>query len=260
MSADKTTAGDEDDKERFEILTETIAASHRNQEALSLTEIARRNLATTRERSDKRFNPHDGERNSWQLHETAEAFLQRAPPRTASGEEYGPWLWVFNPFAGNPKKSVRIASFKEEAGSALDEFLKAKESLEKSMAGRSASAITKKISPRRKEAEQAILQVATKHGVTSGKWMLFLLPEDIDEYWKAVVEGTITGDLGTSAKVATDEGQGDRMPRLICIYTKNFADVEDVRRVVLELNRRGLVKNIYYKSGTSPSEPSTLVR
>ncbi len=48
--------------------------------------------------------------------------------------------------------------------------------------------------------------------------MLFPSLGDVTRVWKAVVGALVDGRLGSTAKVATDEGtQGDR---LICIYTK----------------------------------------
>jgi len=52
-----------------------------------------------------------------------------------------------------------------------------------------------------------------------------------------------------SIEVATDEGD-DRKVRLICIYTKDFSDMQDVGRVVRKMRDLGLIetrKAIYYK-------------
>jgi hypothetical protein len=79
--------------------------------------------------------------------------------------------------------------------------------------------------------------------------MLFPNMQDLTRVWKMVVEGIINNRLGSAAKVATD--QGDGKDRLICIYTKDFGDVNDVLRVLQELNCMGLVgfgRGIYYKA------------
>lgn len=79
--------------------------------------------------------------------------------------------------------------------------------------------------------------------------MLFPAAEDLTRVWREVVEGTINNRLGSAAKVATDQGRKDR--RLICVYTKDFRDIEDVRRVLKELVAQGLVdsgRGIYYKA------------
>ena len=84
------------------------------------------------------------------------------------------------------------------------------------------AALTRKLNPMRKELEKSILDVARETGVTSGKWMLFPTVDRVDE------------------------------SRLICVYTHDFGDVEDVKRVVSKLVDIGLVgkgpRSVYYKS------------
>jgi hypothetical protein len=66
--------------------------------------------------------------------------------------------------------------------------------------------------------------------------MLFPKPSELaDTWWMTVAEGTINNRLGSAAKVATS---GEPV---ICIYTKDFRDVDDVRRVLGELAAMGLV-------------------
>ena len=59
------------------------------------------------------------------------------------------------------------------------------------------------------------------------------------------------GRLGPSAKVSTGEDQRNPdSPPVICVYTRDFTDVEDVKRVLQELVRLKLVPagGIKYKS------------
>jgi hypothetical protein len=56
--------------------------------------------------------------------------------------------------------------------------------------------------------------------------------------------------LGIGAKVAADGDTGT--VRVICIYTKDFNNKQDIQRVILELDRSQLLprdknKSIYYK-------------
>lgn len=78
--------------------------------------------------------------------------------------------------------------------------------------------------------------------------MLFPEPSELTgRWWRKVVDGTINNRLGSSAKVATSGAP------VICIYTKDFRDVDDVRRVLEELLTMGLVKPgkvIAYKPDT----------
>lgn len=78
--------------------------------------------------------------------------------------------------------------------------------------------------------------------------MLFPSLDNVTRIWKLIVDGTINNRLGSVAKVATNEG-GNR-DRLICVYTKDFRDQNDVLRVLKQLVELGLVKErgIFYKS------------
>jgi hypothetical protein len=85
--------------------------------------------------------------------------------------------------------------------------------------------------------------------------MLFIPAVNIDRIWKIIAGATISGDLGICAKVAPhdpdDDPEGCR-PRLICIYTKDFSDIDDVVRVLRELKKLGMVevrRKINYKLG-----------
>jgi hypothetical protein len=83
--------------------------------------------------------------------------------------------------------------------------------------------------------------------------MFFPTLKDLPSMWKVLVEAVIRNRLGTGAKVATDDGSPNSATRLICIYTYDFTDMEDVRRVLNELVDMGLVRadmpgGIFYKS------------
>lgn len=137
----------------------------------------------------------------------------------------------------------------------MEHFERAKEATSQPQRRATKASPTKALAKDRKEAEEALLKIAKEYGVTSGKWMFFPLPEDVDRVWTIVAEGTARGELGSMAKVAADEGKGDRVGRLICVYTRDFSDQEDVKRVLLGLVDKGLVdygrgaRGIYYKCG-----------
>lgn len=77
--------------------------------------------------------------------------------------------------------------------------------------------------------------------------MLFPELEELNRFWRLVVEGVVNNRLGPTAKVAPDDGTDKA--RLICVYTKDFRDKADVLRVLQELASMGLAKKpIYYKS------------
>lgn len=128
------------------------------------------------------------------------------------------------------------------------------------MPGKAKGTVTRKVTPLRKQLENDLLAAAKERECATGKWMLFPTVEDVDYVWAKVAKGTAEGELGVAAKVAAREDgvEGDGgARRLICVYTKDFADAEDVKRVLLGLKGQGLLRGddggegrgIYYKCG-----------
>jgi hypothetical protein len=80
--------------------------------------------------------------------------------------------------------------------------------------------------------------------------MMFCPSHEVNAVWSVVARHTAEGNLGIAAKVAPSDGQGGE--RLICIYTKDFNDMEDVTRVIRKMKNIGLIeskKSLYYKCG-----------
>lgn len=195
-----------------------------------------------------------------QRSETVEAFLARLPPSHSDIETHGPWLWIHNPDRKSQStKTFDKNEFMDKAYKLLADFKSLENRTRESMPGKAAGTITRKLTPKRKELEQALLKVAKETGCVSGKWMLFPLMDDLDRVWRAVCKGVDSGKLGTTAKVATNGGEvrneREANLRLICVYTKDFSDERDVRRVLDALLEMKLVKlpeddmghGIYYK-------------
>jgi hypothetical protein len=81
--------------------------------------------------------------------------------------------------------------------------------------------------------------------------MLFVPPETVNEIWSTIALATANNELGTAAKVAPF-ADDDRKERVICIYTRDFRDREDVGRVVRRMRTLGVVdvgKVVWYKCG-----------
>jgi hypothetical protein len=83
----------------------------------------------------------------------------------------------------------------------------------------------------------------------AGKWLIFQEPGLIDSAWKKVRDATVALDLGISAKVSTSkpnpESRDNR--KVIYVYTKDWADEEDVMRVREKLRTLGFSERIGYK-------------
>ncbi|KAB8204397.1 hypothetical protein BDV34DRAFT_226403 [Aspergillus parasiticus] len=185
--------------------------------------------------------------NARKPNESVQDFLTRLPPSATESRSVGPWIYVDNPGAGQEEKD--IAGLVGRGTEMLRAFEEKKVAIEVEMEGASALARGRKLVPLRRGLEGEIFALAKETGVVSGKWMLFLGEEVVDRVWGVVVEETVEGRLGVAAKVATREERGKA--RLLAIYTKDFGDVEDVRRVLERLVEVGLVKReerpIYYK-------------
>ena len=217
-------------------------------------------------------NPYEGVRYAWQLDETVDAFLTRLPPSTTreTASEY--WIYICNPFV--PRKSKpqsanqHVGGCEDEApletDTELDTFIEGgmgrlhllSDFIEKTKSmARTKNIAAREINKERALAMTQMLDLAHHLHVRCGKWMFFPDPSTVDEIWGVVARATAANELGVAAKVAAkgdDEGrQGSA--RLICVYTRDFRDKDDVGRVLTRLRELELVKMnrrpIYYKCG-----------
>lgn len=88
----------------------------------------------------------------------------------------------------------------------------------------------------------------------SGKWLIFTSFKTLDQVWKTIAEETLAGRLGISAKAATAKPNGlGKNPwiKVICVYTYDSSDVQDVMRVRLRLRELGFTKKLSYKTDTA---------
>ncbi|KAL8673546.1 MAG: hypothetical protein Q9168_002035 [Polycauliona sp. 1 TL-2023] len=202
------------------------------------------------------YNPYEGQICGRQLNEPVKDFLKRLPPLTTTVSSQHPWIFIANPYATSRPTDRDQAGLSKVAEQLLDAFSQEKNEIETSMAGKAKGSVTRKLTPLRKALETNLLTAAKEKRCTSGKWMLFPYPEDVNRQWAIVAEATANRELGIAAKVAPDDNKGDRVPRLICVYTKDFSDLDDVKRVLGRLVELGLVKKkggadnrgIYYKA------------
>lgn len=198
------------------------------------------------------FNPGQGSPDAWQLGESVDDFVGRLPPLSTSVFTCT-WIWAHNPYVDvrdkNKVVSHRVDDFRTRGSELLGQSLQAREQLQSKYLQGPKAMLTKSLNAESKALQQRINDLAIECGILSGKWMLFPKLEEVTAVWKKVVDGVINNRLGPTAKVAPDEGKpGDR---LICIYTKDFRDEDDVSRVLLELETMGLLtsgRSIYYKS------------
>ncbi|PYH41963.1 DUF1917-domain-containing protein [Aspergillus saccharolyticus JOP 1030-1] len=171
-------------------------------------------------------------------------------PSNTPADAIGPWIYVAAP---EPRHiQADTARLVAEGTRALHRYENDKAALQlqrdTAPAG-SRQAAARALLRRRQELERELFVLARQTGVVSGKWMLFITADRVDEVWAVVAEATVRGELGFGAKVATDDGQG--RARLIAIYTQDHEDREDVARVLKKMIELQLVKEdekpIYYK-------------
>lgn len=85
----------------------------------------------------------------------------------------------------------------------------------------------------------------------SGKWLIFVSLEYVDAVWMKVKYATENGRLGSESKVATVKHNPlaeKRKQKVICVYTYDWADQEDVKRIRRELKMLGVIWKIPYKT------------
>lgn len=213
-------------------------------------------------------NPYAGEPYAWQLTETVEAFLKRVPPSDTpykfTNEGAYDWIWITNPFIPpSPRPTIPGSAVEGPLPSNARVELFIQGGMERLhlftdfMAHANASKkpshlIAREITKERNAVVEQILALAQHLHVRSGKWMLFPEPGDVNEVWGVVARYTARNELGIAAKVATKVDDHPEKARLICVYTRDFGDGDDIARVLVRMRELDLVrvgKAIYYKSG-----------
>lgn len=207
--------------------------------------------------SESMFNAYEGYATGRQLSETVPEFLSRLPPFQTKLADLGPWIFISNPTYCHIVTSEDIQGLKEGGAELLRAFNNAKADIESRLATKPQAVVSRNVNIARKQLERDILTLAREKGVISGKWMLFPPPQDVNRVWSLVAQATADGELGQAAKVATDDGSGDKGARLICAYNEDYADQAGVRKSLEGLVRMGLVgghepvkmdRGIYYKA------------
>lgn len=252
------TVGDDETKNRLEAMCDDIDDAlswQRNSVSPQKLALDARRSATVNEKKPaKLYFPHDGDISFRQSTETVGEFIKRLRPSRCSELEDGPWIWISNPHVvpGNrPRMDEQLLMSK--GCTLLEEFPALMEKTEKQMEVKAKATVTRKMKPHLEKLRTDLHDVAVDAKCLSGKWMLFVGLEDIDNIWRIVSEAVTANKLGPVAKVATGSLKADNF-RLICVYTEDFADLKDVRRVLdalvkLELVPKGSVaRGIYYKN------------
>ncbi|RFU29112.1 hypothetical protein B7463_g7220, partial [Scytalidium lignicola] len=239
----------------------------------SLTEIANVNISVKLEKgAAPMYNIYEGLSCGRQLTETVDEFLQRLPPASSQQSISLPWIFISNPYIPRygkqllpsqmpsseviteapPEPESDVKRFREIGQELLEELSGLRKKIEKQKAGQSISTITRAVNIQKTHIVDRILGAAQETHVRSGKWMLFCPASEVNAIWSIVARHTANNELGVAAKVSPYDPNGTRSAaRVICIYTKDFLDIEDIRRVIRKLQDLDLVETkgrpIYYK-------------
>ena len=87
--------------------------------------------------------------------------------------------------------------------------------------------------------------------VRGGKWLIFVSMHSVDRIWARIKAATEEGRLGSMAKAATAKANQDfpnSTAKVICVYTYDWQDEQDVKRVREELRKMGITRKISYKA------------
>lgn len=95
--------------------------------------------------------------------------------------------------------------------------------------------------------EENIDIISKKYNFRSGKWLIFEPPDNIDRRWKTIADAIEKGELGPSAKVSTAINKRNSDKHVICVYTSNYFDKDEVMQVREKLRELGIEERIYYK-------------
>ena len=87
---------------------------------------------------------------------------------------------------------------------------------------------------------QSIQALAQEQRYTTGKWMIFLTPDEADAAWEAIARATAQGELGCSAKISPTADLPLTERTVCCVYVPDFADRAEVQRVLRALQRLGM--------------------
>jgi len=90
-----------------------------------------------------------------------------------------------------------------------------------------------------------------KHTEWGGKWLIFVTVAQTDDIWAKIRTAIKDGRLGSTAKVATakpNPNASNLQNKVICVFTYDWRDEEDVRRIRQALYELGITSAIPYKA------------
>jgi len=88
-----------------------------------------------------------------------------------------------------------------------------------------------------------------EHTSRGGKWLIFVGSRYLSRIWRQIKIAVEEGRLGGSAKVPRHGSRAQNQSNgVICVYTYDWKDCEDVKRIRDALRKIGIVRKISYKT------------
>ena len=85
----------------------------------------------------------------------------------------------------------------------------------------------------------------------AGKWLIYVNNNDIDIVWQKIKKATKDGLLGIKSKAATSKlniNFTSENEKIVCVYTYNWLDKEDVFRIENEIRKLNIKYALCYKT------------
>lgn len=201
-----------------------------------------------------------------------EEFLGKYRPSMVQDDGNKPWIWVKG--SKSAKEEPEHDAAVEEATEMLKEITEKVEKIKNdasipTRSNKKTGAISKKELREQVQAEatERLKAISVKHGVVSGKWLIFAPADKVDQIWTKLAISLVSGPLAATpayrAKVATSpRSETPNHQHVICLYMPDVYDeqaVKEVMKVLLRnhgLNLSGVKSNLYTAVGIDSKHPS----
>ena len=90
-------------------------------------------------------------------------------------------------------------------------------------------------------------ELARQFNVFAGSWLVIVPSDKVDSLWRRIVESTLAGTLGNSAKVFLRDEDDPSSSHTICVYNADYGSISEVNGVREGLRRLGFKMRIGYK-------------
>lgn len=90
-----------------------------------------------------------------------------------------------------------------------------------------------------------------EHTSRGGKWLIFMNSYNLGKIWTRVKIAVEEGRLGGIAKASNPKHESyskNSSSKVICVYTYDWKDIQDVQRIREELRKVGIIRKISYKA------------